>query len=689
MAIQADRYRAIFSFPAFNAVQSECFDLIYSHSNVVISAPTGAGKTVLMELAILRLLGRPRGDQSKVVYVAPTKALCSERVRDWQHKFSSLGLTCQELTGDTDLRQTTEIQRCNILVTTPEKWDTTTRRWHDLRHFMNMLRLVLLDEVHMLKEESRGATLEVIVSRMKTIHHELGANALRIVAISATVPNIADVAEWLCNARGEPAALQVFGEAYRPVKLVKEVLGYHVSGGNSFVFERSLDSKLMDVICRYSSGKPVLVFCSTRKSAMEAAEHLAAQFKATPSTQNPFDRLAEVLAQRVGFHHGGLAFDDRQKVESLFIGGAISVICTTSTLAVGVNLPARLVIVKGTMQYVNGRFSEYTKMDIEQMIGRAGRPQFDDSGVAVIMTSIDCRQRLMDIVSGQETIESSLHENLIEHLNAEVVLGSIRNPQQALEWLKSTFLHVRIQKNPSHYRLKDCAADTGRLSAENRLEGLLHREQMCSEPVMLMACRQRTDFAKAMAKYYCKFETVLSFVHIERAASLERILEVLSQAKEFSTIRFHSDKAHLNVLNKHPDIRFRIQGRIATPDQKQKSMHAMGGETATILQNASRVARCMCDVLIARRDHTALKNAIVLSQSIQARTWDSSRLQLKQLDGLGPQLSRNLAHGGITTFAQLLDAGPRRIEMLAGRNPPFGNKVQSIALWRDAEPFMQ
>ncbi|KAH9277275.1 hypothetical protein BASA83_000142 [Batrachochytrium salamandrivorans] len=212
---------------------SECFDLVFhSGVNVVISAPTGSGKTVLMELAILRLLTDTASDQSKVVYIAPTKALCSERARDWKHKFSSLGFTCQELTGDTEFNNTSEIQRSNLIVTTPEKWDTVTRKWRDHRYLMNMLRLVLLDEVHILKEHSRGATLEVIVSRMKAANREICVNStpdgdhqiwktgapslrnhpkpanIRILAISATVPNIQDIAEWLKDGSGVPAQLR-------------------------------------------------------------------------------------------------------------------------------------------------------------------------------------------------------------------------------------------------------------------------------------------------------------------------------------------------------------------------------------------------------------------------------------------------------------------------------------------------
>jgi ATP-dependent DNA helicase HFM1/MER3 len=143
-----------------------------------------------------------------------------------------------------------------------------------------MLRLFLIDEVHMLKEESRGATLEVVVSRMKTVskalHQGSNSKSIRILAMSATVPNVQDIAFWLCQDNGSQAVVREFGEEYRPVKLEKLVLAFPQSG-NEYMFEKFLDAKLMEVIQSYSSGKPTLVFCSTKKSTITAAEVVARQ----------------------------------------------------------------------------------------------------------------------------------------------------------------------------------------------------------------------------------------------------------------------------------------------------------------------------------------------------------------------------------------------------------------------------
>ncbi|GLA46533.1 sec63 [Aspergillus niger] len=235
-----DKYRSIFPFPVFNAVQSKCFQSAYkTDSNIVLAAPTGSGKTAIMELAICRLLNCLKDERFKVIYQAPTKSLCSEKFRDWSRKFNTLGLQCAELTGDTDHTQLRSVQNSQVIITTPEKWDSMTRKWKDHARLMQLVRLFLIDEVHILKE-ARGATLEAVVSRMKAN----GSN-VRFVALSATVPNSEDIATWIGRDpvnQHVPAHREHFGEDFRPVKLQKFVYGYQ-SHANDFAFDRMCTSK--------------------------------------------------------------------------------------------------------------------------------------------------------------------------------------------------------------------------------------------------------------------------------------------------------------------------------------------------------------------------------------------------------------------------------------------------------------
>lgn len=235
-----DRFRSIFPYPLFNAIQSKCYEAVYTSSdNLVVSAPTGGGKTVILELAICRLVSGPGFDRYKIVYMAPTKSLCSERQRDWNCKFASLGLKCGELTGDTNQADLRHVQDANIIITTPEKWDSVTRKWKDQVRLMQLVKLFLIDEVHILKE-ARGATLEAVVSRMKSV-----ASNVRFVALSATIPNFSDIATWLGkdpNHQHLPAHQEKFGEEFRPVKLQKFVHGLAYKGSD-FGFEQVCDPK--------------------------------------------------------------------------------------------------------------------------------------------------------------------------------------------------------------------------------------------------------------------------------------------------------------------------------------------------------------------------------------------------------------------------------------------------------------
>lgn len=267
-----DRFRALFPFPLFNAVQSKCFNTLYkSNDNFVLSAPTGSGKTAALELAICRLINGFAIGSYKIVYQAPTKSLCSERLRDWQAKFGPLDLQCVELTGDTDNVSQRNVQHATIIITTPEKWDSMTRKLKDQQKLMRMVKLFLIDEVHILKED-RGATLEAVVSRMKSIGSDV-----RFIALSATVPNSEDIASWLGKDpmnSGTSAPRERFGEEFRPVRLQKHVVGYRCDS-NDFAFDKTLNPKLPEVIVKWSQRKPIMVFCFTRPACVDTAKALS------------------------------------------------------------------------------------------------------------------------------------------------------------------------------------------------------------------------------------------------------------------------------------------------------------------------------------------------------------------------------------------------------------------------------
>lgn len=524
-----DRLRAVFPFPNFNAVQSKCFDQVFkSDNNFVLSSPTGSGKTAILELAICRALVSNSTGQYKVVYQAPTKALCSERQRDWEKKFTQVGLRCAELTGDSDASDLRNVQSANIIVTTPEKWDSMTRKWKDHEKLMRLIKLFLIDEVHILND-NRGAVLEAVVSRMKSIGTDV-----RFVALSATVPNFHDVAAWLGKNLSEPnlpASNEKFGEEFRPVKLRKHVHGYVCNGNNDWAFEKQLDAKLPEIIAKYSERKPMMIFCATRKSCIHTAQLIACWWESRsgqdrlwsppPQAIHTQDKANRgFIASGVAFHHGGLDYEDRVKVEQAFLKGDISVICCTSTLAVGVNLPCHLVIVKNTVTWSDEGAREYSDLEMMQMLGRAGRPQFDNSAVAVIMTRHTKVRSYENLVTGEEILESRLHLNLIDHMNAEIGLGTIRDLESARKWLTGTFLYVRLQHNPTYYKLEGSRSGQG---IQEQVDDICFRDITLLKQHDLVSGEEYlrcTEFGHAMTRYYVQFETMRVFTGLPSKSTL-------------------------------------------------------------------------------------------------------------------------------------------------------------------------
>ena len=372
---------SIINFPSLNRVQEECFDLLFrTDERALITSPTGSGKTLLFELGIARIIIQNynlmekvyKNKNFKIIYIAPIKSLCHEKTFEWKMKYGKtpLELTVTESTSDSEYLNINLLNNSNIILTTPEKFDVLTRKWKDISSFISNISLLLIDEIHLLNEEHRGATLEAIIARIKLLKNmdnfkQTNLENIRIIAVSATIPNISDVAEFLGiekNSKG----LKVFGEEYRPVKVERIVIGYKRNKNqNEFVFEKYLDYRVSSIIEKYSEGKPTLIFCQTQKGSINSAKQLMIDYqegkllsmKLDLNTKKLLEQISSTINNKqlstfvkfgIAFHNAGLSLNDRQIIEDNFKINAIKIICTTSTLSQGVNLPARLVIIKST-----------------------------------------------------------------------------------------------------------------------------------------------------------------------------------------------------------------------------------------------------------------------------------------------------------------------------------------------------
>ena len=215
------------------------------------------------------------------------------------------------------------------------------------------------------------------------------------------------------------------------------------------------------------------------------------------------------------------------------------VICCTSTLAVGVNLPCYLVIIKGTKGWTEGGLKTYPDLEIMQMLGRAGRPQFEKSACAVIMTRDEERVKYDKMVSGTDILESCLHQNLIDHLNAEIGLGTIYDLSSAKTWLKGTFLFVRLQRNPKHYRLERDMGQQQHADHDVLLQTLCEEDVKLLQQSNLITSQPRfhiTELGDAMARYCVKFETMKIILAIPPKAKVEEIVRPPSWYSQLLTM---------------------------------------------------------------------------------------------------------------------------------------------------------
>ena len=287
-----------------------------------------------------------------------------------------------------------EILRTQILVTTPEKWDVVTRKSTGDVELVQKVRLLIIDEVHMLHDE-RGAVIESLVARTQR-QVESTQSMIRIVGLSATLPNFVDVASFL---KVNPyAGLFYFDASFRPVPLEQHFIGVR-GKARSKQSNDNLDfaafQKVRDVL---EQGQQVMVFVHSRKDTVKTAR----KFHEMAMGDQCFDlfdpknhpnyssampeigrskarELRELFANGFGVHHAGMLRSDRNLMERMFADGLIKVLCCTATLAWGVNLPAAAVVIKGTQLYSSekGAFVDLGILDVLQIFGRAGRPQYE------------------------------------------------------------------------------------------------------------------------------------------------------------------------------------------------------------------------------------------------------------------------------------------------------------------------
>jgi helicase len=402
--------------------------------NLVLASPTASGKTLVAELCALKHVLERDG---KVLYLTPLRALASEKYEEFR-KYSaitkkdgkrvSVGIS----TGDYDSSDPW-LERYDIIVATNEKVDSLLR--HRAK-WMDEISLVIADEVHLLNEAERGPTLEVVLARLMQTNTDV-----QILALSATINNVEEIGGWL--------KADYITTEWRPILLKEGVLLHNeiqYKDGDARKIEGEVKNPAINLALNtVKSGGQALIFASTRKNAVtlarkaapiigenlskpmkRALERDAERILATGEKTRISELLAELVKNGVAFHHAGLGGGHRKLIEDAFRQGKIKVLTATPTLAFGVNLPARTVIIQDYRRYEPGYgYYPISVLEYKQMAGRAGRPKYDKVGEAILIgKTADEADYLMEsyILASPERIWSRL---AVERILRSHVLATI------------------------------------------------------------------------------------------------------------------------------------------------------------------------------------------------------------------------------------------------------------------------
>jgi len=421
--------------------------------NLILASPTASGKTLVAELCALKHLLEKGG---KTLYLTPLRALANEKYQEFQKytkikkpngKPIRIGIT----TGDLDSSDPW-LERYDIIITTNEKADSLLR--HRAK-WMDETTLVIADEIHLLNDSERGPTLEVVLARLMQINPDA-----QLLALSATVKNAQEAAEWL-------KADSITTE-WRPVTLREGVLNQteiqFKDGGAQKIEKHASNPAINLALHTIRTGGQALIFAATRKSAVSLAAKASADVDKLVSkplkrslqrlgeeilTAGERTRISELLAHLVergtAFHHAGLGGAHRRLIENAFREGKIKALTATPTLAFGVNLPARMVIIHDYRRYEPGYgWYPITVLEYKQMAGRAGRPKYDKTGEAILIAKTeDEREYLMDsyVLAEPERIWSKLAvERILRgHVLATIASGFAHTEQGLYEFFSKTF----------------------------------------------------------------------------------------------------------------------------------------------------------------------------------------------------------------------------------------------------------
>ncbi|HHV25443.1 MAG TPA: ATP-dependent DNA helicase [Methanosarcina sp.] len=493
--------------------------------NLLAAIPTASGKTLLAELAMLKSI-RAGG---KALYIVPLRALASEKFRRFR-EFSELGIRVGISTGDYDLRDE-GLGVNDIIVATSEKTDSLLR---NETAWMQEISVVVADEVHLIDSPDRGPTLEVTLTKLREMNP-----SCQILALSATVGNADELAAWL--------GAELVVSEWRPTELQEGVFfnrTFYCKDKETPVEQSTKDEAVNLVLDTLGKGGQCLVFESSRKNCMAFAKKAASAVKNTLSVEDrealagiagkilensetdTSTTLATCVRSGTAFHHAGLTTPLRELVEDGFRAGKIRLISSTPTLAAGLNLPARRVIIRSYRRYSSeDGMQPIPVLEYKQMAGRAGRPRLDPYGEAVLVAKsyeefVFLFEKYVDAEAEDIWSKLGTENALRTHVLSTISNGFARTREELMDFLEATFFAFQYSNFGLSTVVDECL-------------NFLRQEEMLENTDALIP----TNFGKLVSRLYID------------PLSAARIVKGLKEAKNLSELTL------LHLVCSTPDMR--------------------------------------------------------------------------------------------------------------------------------------
>ncbi|EJW85261.1 U5 small nuclear ribonucleoprotein helicase [Wuchereria bancrofti] len=696
-------------FKTLNRVQSRlCDSALKSDEHLLLCAPTGAGKTNVALLCILREIskhmnadGSIRIDEFKCIYIAPMKSLVQEMVGTFTKRLAPYKIAVGEMTGDQQMNKE-QFMQTQVIVCTPEKYDIVTRKGGE-RAYSQLVALLIIDEIHLL-HDNRGPVLEAIVVRtlrqMEQNHEEC-----RLVGLSATLPNYQDVGTFL---RVKPQNLFFFDNSFRPVPLEQQYIG--ITEKKALKRYQAMNEVVYDKVMEYAGKSQVLIFVHSRKETAKTAKAIrdaclekdtlsafmregsaSTEILRSEASQVANADLRDLIPYGFAIHHAGMTRVDRTLVEDLFADRHLQVLVSTATLAWGVNLPAHTVIIKGTQIYSPeiGRWTELGALDVMQMLGRAGRPQYDSKGKGIMITHHSELQYYLSLMNQQLPIESQLISKLADTLNAEIVLGTINNVSDAMNWLGYTYLYVRMVKSPALYGISHEQTKLDPLLEQRRAD-LIHTAAAQLDKANLIKYDRRsgliqaTELGRIASHFYCTHDTMQTYNQLLKATATEiDLFRIFSMSSEFRNIMVREEeKLELQKLAEHVPVPIKesleessakvnvlLQAYIS---QLKLEGFALQSDMVFISQSAGRLFRALFEIVLWRGWAHLAQALLGVCKMISARQWQSLN-PLHQFKKLPSEVVRSIDKKNLS-FERLYDLDQHQLGELV-KMPKMGKPL--------------